>query len=182
MGTKQKRDNFKLRISGISLGSHKFSIACDKEFFETSGIEELQDGVINVEIDLEKDESMLHLFFQFKGEVVALCDRCLDPLSFEMDFEEEIVVKLVPFKVEEDMTEEDGIWLINENEYDLDVYHFVYESIRLAMPIQIMHPDRPDGTSTCNPEVLKRLEKLIPKENPKETDSRWDALKDIKLD
>ena len=179
MKSKQKEDEFKLRIAGISLGNHKFSAVCDKEFFEISGITELQDGALHVDIEMEKNETMMNLFFHFKGNLIAPCDRCLDPVSFPMDFTEQLVVNFVSLVEEEN--QDDAVWMVNENEYELDVFHFVYETIRLALPIQIMHPDDEEGNSSCNSEILKQLEALTQKEE-QEVDPRWSALKNIKLD
>ena len=179
MVSKQKEDEFKLRIAGISLGNHRFSIVCDREFFEIAGITELQEGALNLDIIMERKETMLDISFHFKGEVVVPCDRCLDPVSLPMDFKEHLIVKLVSF-AEED-TEDEKIWIINENEYEIDIFHFVYEAIRLSLPIQIIHPDRADGSSTCNPEILKQLEELSQKEE-EQSDPRWNALKDINFD
>ena len=60
--------------------------------------------------------------------------------------------------------------------------HFIYETICLALPHRIVHPDDENGNSTCNPEVLKKLESMSQTEKPQEIDERWAALKDLKLD
>jgi uncharacterized metal-binding protein YceD (DUF177 family) len=80
---------------------------------------------------------------------------------------------------EKTSTEDDDIWMINENDSELDLFHFIYESILLALPQQIIHPDI-DGKPSCNPEMIKILEDLSNKKP--ETDPRWEALKNIKLD
>ena len=86
---------------------------------------------------------MITLDFQFNGYVMLPCDRCLEPVRVNLDFDEHLLVKLVP-QVEE-MQQEDDMWVVNENEYELDVFHFVYESIMLALPIQVLHPDDENG-------------------------------------
>ncbi len=45
-----------------------------------------------------------------------------------------------------------------------------------------MHEDDENGNSTCDPQVLAKLEELSQKEEEKESDPRWDALKNLKLD
>lgn len=175
---KSKRDEFRLRIAGISLGNHKFSITCDELFFEISNISELQGGCLQLQIDMENQEKMLNLHFHIQGNVVAPCDRCLDPVEIPLEFTEQLVVKLV--EQPDESLNEDNLWFIDENEYALDVFHFVYEIIRLALPIKITHPDDEQGNSTCNPEILKILENLSLKES--QIDPRWEALKQIKQD
>jgi len=175
---KQKRDEFKLRLSGVGIGNHKFSMFCDKEFFELAEITEVIEGSISLDIEMEKKETMLQLFFHFYGKVSLPCDRCLDPVSLPLDFTESLIVKFS--STGETNMEDDMIWIIPENEYDLDVFHFVYESVILAFPSKIIHPETEDGKSSCNPEILERLEKLSMKEIG--NDPRWDILKNIKTE
>ncbi|MCQ2271550.1 MAG: DUF177 domain-containing protein [Bacteroidales bacterium] len=181
MKTKEKKDEFKIRIAGVEIGKYSYSMTCDKEFFEISELSDLQDGCLNLRVEMDKSEKMLDLKFHFQGEVEALCDRCLDPVRFEMDFSEHLVVNLVP-EVEDDFENDDNIWMVDENIYELDLFHFVYESICLALPHRIVHPNDENGNSTCNPEVLKRLEAMSHRESTHEVDDRWAALKDLKLD
>ena len=181
MKTKEKRDDYKIRIAGVGIGTYSYSMICDKAFFELSEISEVEDGLLNLQIEMDKSEKMLDLKFHFAGEVVAPCDRCLDPVTIPMDFDEQLIVNLVP-EVEEDFENDENIWMVDENIYELDLFHFIYETIRLALPHRIVHPDDENGNSTCNPEVLKKLESLSQSEKPQEIDERWAALKDLKLD
>ena len=181
MKTKEKRDDYKIRIAGVEIGTYSYSMVCDKAFFELSEISEVEDGLLNLQIEMDKSEKMLDLKFHFVGEVVAPCDRCLDPVTIPMDFDEQLIVNLVP-EVEEDFENDENIWMVDENIYELDLFHFIYETIRLALPHRIVHPDDENGNSTCNPEVLKKLESLSQSEKPQEIDERWAALKDLKLD
>lgn len=174
--TSEKRDEFKLRIAGVELGKHSFSIVCNKEFFELADLSDLLDGQLLLDIKMEKSEIMMQLSFFFRGDITIPCDRCLDPVTLPMNFEEKLIVK---YDNQPQGNEDDMIWTISENEYELDVFHFVYESISLALPTQVIHPEDENGSSTCNPEILKRLVELSHKEE--ERDPRWDALKKIDL-
>lgn len=181
MDEKQLREEFKLRLSGVEDGNYCFSVVCDKTFFEIAQIEDLHDGNLNLQIEMAKSEKMVDLKFHFQGNVVALCDRCLLPVTIPLDFDERLYVKLVPV-VEEDMNEDDDIWMIDENTYELDVFHFVYESIFLALPHRIVHEDDENGNPTCDPAVIEKLNQLSQQKDENETDPRWDALKNLKLD
>ena len=158
---------------------HSFSIDCDNRFFELAEIPDLQEGDVKLQIEMEVSEKMITLDFQFNGYVMLPCDRCLEPVRVNLDFDEHLLVKLVP-QVEE-MQQEDDMWVVNENEYELDVFHFVYESIMLALPIQVLHPDDENGNSTCNPEILKIMNEHSKKTKKEdEIDPRWEALKKLK--
>lgn len=177
--TDPKKDEFKLRISGVELGKHSFTINCDKRFFELAEIPNLQEGCVKLQIEMEVFEKMITLDFHFKGKVQLPCDRCLEPVDIDLDFSENLLVKLVPMI--EEPEEEDNLWVVSENTYELDVFHFVYECLTLALPLRVVHPDDASGKSTCNPEIIKKLEELTPGETQREViDPRWEALKNIK--
>ncbi len=178
-----KREEFRLRLAGVADGKHSFSIVCDKTFFELAELSQLQDGQLDLQIEMLKTEKMLDLRFHFEGDVVTTCDRCLDDITINLNFDETLIVNLVSHP-EEDFENDENIWMIDENAYDLDIFHFVYESIMLALPQVIMHSDDEEGNSTCNAEVLKRLEELsgTQNEDSEEIDPRWEALKNLKFD
>lgn len=176
-----KKEEFKLRISGVELGKHLFSIDCDNRFFELAAFPDLIDGDVKLQIEMEILDKMVSLNFHFAGFVTLPCDRCLDPVRVNLDFDTNLMVKLVPFVEEDQQNDDENLWVVEENTYELDVFHYVYESIMLALPIQILHPDDENGNPTCNPEVLKKLEELSHGDSDKdEIDPRWEALKHIK--
>lgn len=176
---KDKRKEFFLKIGGLSLGKHCSSIHCDKTFFDIAEMKELQNGDIQVEIEMRVEDKMSTINFHFSGFVVAACDRCLDPVQVPMNFSETLLVKQVEHPEEFENQEDENIWYIDEREDKIDIFHFVYESILLAMPMQVIHPDDENGHSTCNPDILKKIEELS--NAREEIDPRWEALKNIKL-
>jgi len=185
MENKQIRDQFKLRLSGVAEGTYSFSIVCDDAFFELAEISDLQGGQLLLQIEMEKSEKMVDLQLHFSGEVQAPCDRCLLPVNLHLDFQNRLFVKLVPVVEDGENEDDDDIWVVDENIYELDIFHYAYESILLALPHRIVHEDDADGNSTCDPEVLRKLEELSAEhkqQNNEETDPRWDALKNLKLD
>lgn len=179
------RSNFVIRLSGIENGSHSYSIICDKRFFEENSMSEVIGGSVKVELIMHKNDKMLTLDFNFDGEIEQECVRCLDPISTPLHFNQELIVKLVPDHSDYLGLEEDDIWVVSENQYDLDLFHYIYESIALALPNQPKHASKEDGTSECNPLLLEKLaqystEAHSDNENST-TDPRWDALKNLKL-
>lgn len=184
MNEKQIREQFRLRLSGVEDGTYSFSISCNNEFFELAKISNIEDGDLKLQVEMSKTEKLVDVRCHFEGFVVAPCDRCLLPVTLPMDMDERLIVKLVPSVEEGENDDDDDIWVMDENTYELDIFQFVYESIFLAMPISVMHEDDENGNSTCDPTVLKKLEELSKKEENKseETDPRWDALKNLKFD
>lgn len=183
MDEKQTREKFRLRLSGVTDGTYCFSIVCDKMFFELAEFADIEDGNLNLQIKMEKHEKMIDLHFHFEGTVIAPCDRCLLPVTIPLNFDEHLVVKLVA-EVEEGINDmDDYIWVLEDTAYELDIFHFVYESIVLALPRRITHADDADGNPTCDPVIMKKLEELSGSHKSKDDiDPRWEALKTIKID
>ena len=181
-----KRDDYIIRLSGVDIGIYKYTMICSKAFFELTGLSEIEEGNIKVQIEMEKSAKMLSLQFHFKGDVTMICDRCLDFLTFPVDFTDFLVVNLVSH-IDESFENDDNIWQIHEKAFELDLAHFLYEDIKLALPTQHIHPEDENGNPTCNSEMLQRLAALAPKEEEKieeeeKNDPRWEALKNIKID
>ena len=97
------------------------------------------------------------------------CDRCLGPISTPVEGNFRLVVKFGEHFEEES----DEVIVLPTTESRLDVGQLIFEYINLLLPLQKAHKDIKD----CDPEMIKKLE-MHKKE---EADSRWDALKNIKL-
>ena len=100
--------------------------------------------------------------------------------SFFQKFENSLVQKGdIDVLVVLDKSEE--VIVVSTKEYELDVSQFIYEYISLQLPMRNVHDEEENG-QTCDPEILKALEKLQPQqeETPPE-DPRWDGLKGINL-
>lgn len=181
------KSEFRLRLAGVANGKHSFSIVCNKTFFDNNEISDILDGSVKVLINMDKSDKMLRLDFQYTGTITVECYRCLDPVLYPIDFKNLLIVNLVQ-EIPEGFENEDEIWMINEKEYDLDIYQFVFESIILSLPHQIIHPDDSEGNSTCNSDFLNTLaqytvdEPLDDENEEKTTDPRWDALKKLKFE
>ncbi|MCR4965240.1 MAG: DUF177 domain-containing protein [Bacteroidales bacterium] len=182
MNEKQLREDFKLRVAGVEDGSYCFSVSCNKEFFELAEIEEVLDGLLNLRIEMVRNEKLISLSFHYEGEISMTCDRCLLPVNVPLNFDTRLLVKLVPIVEEGENDDDDDIWVMDENIYELDIFHYVYESIMLALPHRVVHEDDANGNPTCDPAVMDILNKMNAPKDEKETDPRWDALKNLNLE
>ncbi|MBN2172690.1 MAG: DUF177 domain-containing protein [Bacteroidales bacterium] len=169
--------DFIIPFRGLSLGVHKYDWEIGKKFFESIENTEIQDANITVSLELEKQERLMILNFLIEGEMVVLCDRCLDDLKLTITTKETFYVKIGA--VEMGMEEAENILVIPETEYKIDIGLLVNEFITLSLPLKKVHGEDENGISECNPEALKKLEELSAKNK---IDPRWDKLKNIKLD
>ncbi len=161
-------------VAGLGLGSHRYTFEIDKAFFSNFEYFDTDNGLLNLIVELEKESNLMDFKFHFKGWVELKCDRCLE--KFKMDIEDDfrLIVKYA------DGFEEisDEVITIPNNESSIDLSQYIYEYINLMLPIKKVHPDDEDGNSSCNSDMIDRLNKY----SKKEGDPRWDALKKLNLE
>ncbi len=176
---KKQKDNI-IAFSGLSLGRHEFTFEIENSFFDAFEYSEIQECAVKVDIMLNKTERMLELDLHFEGNITLPCDRCLDPVAIPVNTDEKLYVR---FGLEDGDTSDDNVWILGEHDTQLDLSPFIYDSIALAKPLHVVHPDDADGNSTCNPEMLKHLGQMEAGENQStdEIDPRWEALKELKI-
>ena len=172
-----KRDSYAVRISGLGEGDHHFSFELDRKFFVLFEHSDISNGNIDAEVILEKKPGVFSLHFSMEGRVEVMCDRCLENFFTNISTTQTIFVKLGETKGEI----EDDVLMIGRDDHEIEVRQYLYEFIMLAIPYQKIHPDDSEGNSTCNPEMIKKLDAHRTKEPDKEDtiDPRWDALKGI---
>lgn len=168
-----KLKDYIIHFVGLSLGNHRFSYLIDDTFFAQFEDSEISRSAVKIELDLNKLERMMILTFNIEGTIGVNCSRCMDDFDLEISGREEFFVKFGDEYLEED----DNVLIIPDTEYQLDISNLIYDYLYLMIPFRVVHPDDESGNSTCNPEVIKRLEQMSHKEEPS---SAWDKLKDFK--
>ncbi|MGQ8337292.1 YceD family protein [Sunxiuqinia sp. A32] len=167
---------YNIAFKGLGQGKHEFEFQIGKRFFEyfDGGIAE--DGNVDVKVTLEKQSSLMALWFQVKGTVGIQCDRCLDLFDQPIESENKIFIKYG----EETFDEGDDVIWVSPTDHQVNVGKLIYDFIILSIPIQHVHPEKPNGKSNCNPEMLEKISGMSYLEKPtEETDSRWDELKKL---
>lgn len=167
---------YKIPFKGIREGQHEYEFHVEDTFFVAMESEDIHHGDINVKLKLDKQSRMMILDFEIQGNLVLVCDRCLEDLDFPLDINYQLIVKYR----EKDEGKGDGdILYLGDQEYQLDVSTIILENILLALPIKNIHPEDSDGISTCNPDQIALIEDYA---KQKTTDPRWDVLKSIKFE
>ena len=171
-------DRYKISFGGLAKGESEFEFEIDDKFFEQFENSPVKNGFMDVLVTVNKQETMLLVDFTLEGEVNTLCDRCGDSLTLDLTGYNELTVK---FGVEPGEESEDVI-VISSKEHELNVAQFIYEYVCLLIPMRNVHDENEAGTTACNIETLKTLDKFIHHEDEiKETDPRWEMLKKINL-
>jgi len=165
---------YTIPLGGLKEGRHTIDFEIDKEFFEEFEESEVKEGSLIANIVMDKRSSHLDLAIMISGNVRICCDRCLEMFFHPVICENRLLVKFG--KTIEDIDPDILSLPIGENELDLQQH--IYEFILLALPIKRVHPNDTNGNSTCDPEMLKKLDELIVEEDT-EADPRWNELKKL---
>lgn len=167
-----------VQFSGLKSGKYAYEYVLDGSFFQEFENEELKDGNVTFEVNLEKKDRLLMVNFTFKGVIKSTCDRCLGELEIPVEGEQTLCVK---FSDTETSDNEDVLYL-PEDAYQIDLAQWLYEYVAVCMPMQKYHAE-----GECDPEMLKYIsEEYEPEDDTEvremedgETDPRWDALKQL---
>lgn len=158
----------------MPFGHTDYQYVIGDSFFGERDYSEVQNGVVNLHLDVEKMETMFILTLNFEGNVVLQCDRCGDDYSQAIEGSAQIFLK---YGTEKD-NEDDDVIIITKNDSDFDLSDLIYEYIILSLPIHRVHENEDD----CNQEVLDKLYNADEEESEEEeTNPAWnDLMKQLK--
>jgi uncharacterized protein len=175
MGGKQ----YIIQFGGLSVGSHLFEMDITDKFFEGLDHAEVTKGNVKAEIELVKQNHVITLNFHLHGTVETACDRCAKEAPLPVDISDKVVVKNGN---PEESTDE--IVVLPHGETEIDVSHFLYEFITLAIPVKRV-PCEENEDIECDEEALKNLGEIETDEEkndaPEELNPIWEKLKNIKI-
>lgn len=170
----EKENTYLIPISGLALGKHSFQYEITDEFFKGMDYSEIQQGKVNVNLDIDRVETMLTLTFDIEGTVRVMCDRCADEFDLPIESNQVFYIKLGT----ENAEESDDVMVMPADQHDFDLTSLIYEFIILSIPMHRVHPE-----GECNQEVIDMLNGMqeAAEEDEGSIDPRWAALKDIEL-
>ena len=171
----EKENEFLIPVSGLALGVHHFTFDINDDFFADLDYSEVKHGQVKVDLEVVREELMMTLTFHLEGKVLVPCDRCADEFFIPIQSEQVFYIKLGAEEVEES----DDVAVVPAEEHAYDVRSLIYEYIILSIPIHRVHPE-----GECNPEVLALLshDEESVDDTAVETDPRWAALRDAKVE
>jgi uncharacterized metal-binding protein YceD (DUF177 family) len=168
-----QNDDTIIQFSGLKPGFYKYSFTLDGEFFERWKNDEIRDGNVIFDVEMERKEHLLMFKFQMKGELTTMCDRCLGDLKIPVEGEEHLCVRFSDTEVCDD----EDVVVLPEKSFEIDLAQWLYEYAAVRIPMQHIHPE-----GECDPEVTKyiKVESGEWKVESEEIDPRWEALKKLK--
>ncbi|WP_231460360.1 DUF177 domain-containing protein [Pedobacter sp. Leaf132] len=169
---------FSVPFTGLKLGSHHFEYELDDTFFGAFEYSMIKNGNLKVDLELEKQETMLLLKFKVLGTVNLDCDKCLSEFALPINLYERQIVKFAEDELESD---DEEIISLSRKETSIDISKPLYEMINVGVPY-IKNCEQ--AGKECDQEMIDRLEQLSidkqAEENEQISDPRWEALNKLK--
>lgn len=159
-------------FTGLKDGAHEFNYVLDDAFFAAASDDELEGGTMHMRVDLVKTPTTLVAHLHADGEVRVHCDRCNGPMACPVIGDQQQIFHLNGhghFEGDED----DEVVGLDASATEINLTHYFYECVRLALPIRHVHPE-----GKCDPEVVRAMAGT-PEPDPT-PDPRWAALNALK--
>ena len=121
-----------LVLSQFKPGTYAFDFILDTAYFQAIEKTELLGGNVQVQAQLSVREQDYDIHLKLKGQVQVTCDRCLEPMTIEVENEEVIE---------------------DEEQQTIDLFWLAYETVTINLPLVHCHPD-----GGCNPEMAALLQ------------------------
>ena len=147
--------DFIIPIIGLKLGEYSYQFNVDGQFFKEFDNTDVEEGCLQVDLILTKRSNHMELIFQAKGTVNCLCDRCGSDLKLPLEHLEMSIVKFY----QADFYNTVDVLVIGRDVNEINVSHFVYETIFLGLPIRKFHDQETNG-QICDEEVIKDLKNI----------------------
>jgi len=190
--------DFLIQFSGLKLGEHQFEYHIENDFFDLFDYSEYNSTNIKVDVTLLKKTTMLELTFSHSGTVNVPCDVTNEDFDLPIQGNLKLLVKFG----EEYNDENEELLILPFSEFQLNVAQYIYEMIALSVPYKRVHPDiaadyeideefddldflDQDDLELINQDDDFLEDDLNTEENSdenKETDPRWDKLKQLLTD
>jgi len=180
-GKVDKLKDYNISFKGLKNGLHKFEYQIGASFFDLFENPLVENGLLNAVVSLNKNQNMLVVDFNISGKVNSICDNCLEPVEIPVDCSNRLYFNFG----HEHAEQSEEIIVLSYEEHQINVAQWLYEFIIVSLPIRHIHPEDENGNSTCNTQMLEKLDEYLVKEENKigktedNSDPRWDALKNL---
>lgn len=174
---------FDIAFVGLKPGKHEFNYTLDDKFFTDKGQEDFSDVHATVKVTLEKNTGFMLLLFEVGGDTKIICDRCGNPLKWDLWDEFKMVVKSVDNPdVMNEQEEDPDVFYISRTESHLHLEDWIYEFVMLSLPMQRMCTPEEIGGPQCNKEVLAKLKAMETVAAGQKAETIWKGLEKFKTD
>lgn len=172
---------FGVNIIGLSNTVHHFDFEIGDAFFRKYGNDLLSRGNFKADITLNKHETFIEADFKIQGTAVLLCDRSLEDFDYPVKIHHPVVFKYG----DHDEELSDDVILIHRDTATLELGHYIYEFLVLALPMKRLHPkfqEETEDEESSEGKIVYSSAKDADndKNDDGEVDPRWNILKKLK--
>lgn len=171
---------YEVDIFSLKNKEYQFSFVCTADFFSKFESSLVNEGEVEVNLRLQKSETMLQLFFVLKGILNLTCDISLEPFSFSLETENKLILK---FGEEIEVVDE-NFEIIPFHTTSINVAQYIYEFISVAIPYKKLHPKFQEDTVESEEELIlfysSQTENEEDTSKTLEEDNQWKLLESLK--
>jgi len=157
----------KFKVSDIPIGESEETLTLGKDEVDL-GSYEFSGGELHLHFDREDDT--IRIFFTIKTELTLICDRSLEPFSFLVDEDYEVIYRLDGEEFTDDV--EVTVKPLASHDNVIQIDQEVRDTILLAIPAKKLHPKFLDEQGEPTDFQVTFGEETI--------DPRWEPLKSLK--
>ncbi|MCQ2110560.1 MAG: DUF177 domain-containing protein [Bacteroidaceae bacterium] len=167
---------YKVELKEMQGSEATYEWVVDNDFFALVEGEEVQKGKVSVNLTVTKGGGLYNLDFSLSGNIIVLCDRCLDEMTLGIETTGNLKVRLGA-----DFADDGDIIVVPEEDGTINVAWYIYEFVALAIPLRHTH-----APGKCNKDMMGKLNEHSGKDPDGMdsdvqggTDPRWDGLKGL---
>lgn len=172
------RSQYIINIGGLPAGIHDYEFGITGPFFKETEYSEIESATVQVNVTLAKQNNLLQLHFELDGTVGITCDRCTKAFDFPVSASEDLVVRHG-----NPAESSDEILVVPEGQDEVDISHYLYEYITLAIPARRVPCEIDETLYTCDKETLQKLDNLSAGTSGEQNEINplWEKLNKIKF-
>lgn len=171
-------------LKSLPAGNNSVNYVLDNDFFISVGNDDIRKGNVNVEVKIRKVTNIYEMEIHLAGNVNIICDRCLEEMQQLIDYDDKLFVKFADVETTEET--DNGTIVLPDRENGIDIKWYLYEFTALSIPFKHVHAE-----GQCNELMRKEFNKYIVNSDEtdeakakietenKQTDPRWDVLKEL---
>jgi uncharacterized metal-binding protein YceD (DUF177 family) len=153
-----------IEYASLPVGEHDFEFDIDNLFIQQYHTEPLENNFnFKALIKIIKYNHSIQVKVILKGEVSVICDKCLIPYQYPIEYEATLLVE----KGNPDNST-DEILLVEENDNKINFSQYLYETISLSIPFKIVPCEDFEGVK-CDYEILDKINKNLQETNKSTT-------------
>jgi uncharacterized metal-binding protein YceD (DUF177 family) len=171
-------DKYNVTLSEIDDNrDYEYDYIVDNEFFEKFENDEIYGGNLTVKAVVNKKNKEISIEIRIKGYVNVICDRCIDIYAQPIVFDDFFYFKQIDDDAVEDEKNDEIIYLSTKKN-KINLAQIIYEASVFSLPIKRIHLKDENGNSTCNSEMIEKLNKYIINSSETEEEDYFDEEED----